>query len=182
VSEPAGAIVAAIIAGLVAFFSLVITKEQSVSALRQSWVDSLRTDVAAVVACVYGIYGSSILRSEESGPLWLRHKSELCRFQELVARIRLRLNPAENGAKEGPATHEILATLHELEAIFRSQTPNLSSVEPLLTRLVTSTQVVLKENWERVKHGEPIYRRSMIFAVAGSAMLMFIGFWHMFVK
>ena len=45
-SEAGGLIVAAIIAGAVAFVSLIISKEQSISEFRQQWIDELRKDVA----------------------------------------------------------------------------------------------------------------------------------------
>ena len=47
-SEAVGVIVAAIIAGLVAFFSLIISKEQTVFDFRQQWIDELRKDIASV--------------------------------------------------------------------------------------------------------------------------------------
>ena len=58
--EAVGAVVAAIIAGLVAFYSLIISKEQTISGFRQQWIDALRADVAALVAYVVGIHGESI--------------------------------------------------------------------------------------------------------------------------
>ncbi len=54
-SESGGLIVAAIIAGAVAFFSLIISKEQSVSEFRQQWIDALRKGIAIIVGCVIGM-------------------------------------------------------------------------------------------------------------------------------
>lgn len=153
-SEAVGVIVAAIIAGVVAFFSLIISKEQTVSDFRQQWIDELRKDIAAVVACVSGIHGGSSptrQRDEE-------RQSDLIHFKEVVARIRLRLNPEEKRKNEGPATKAVLGTLMELESTLVSKEPDFHKLESSITTLVTNANVILKENWQRVRSGEPIYQ------------------------
>lgn len=173
-SEPTAVIVAAIIAGWVAFFSLIISKEQSVSSFRQQWIDELRKDIAQVVARVTGIHGESVTKSQgEQHTLWLRVKADLSSFNELVARIRLRLNPQESTKKEGPATKEVLASLKELDSIFDSPEPRFDKLEEQLNNLVENAQVILKENWRRVRSGEVVYKISkwvtLGFAIAAVA-------------
>ena len=158
-SVAVGVIVAAIIAGLVAFFSLIISKEQTVSDFRQQWIDDLRKDIAAVVACVSGIHGASIAkRKDDQEQLWASVKTDLTHFNEVIARIRLRLNPEEKRKKEGPATKAVLGALKELESIFASSEPQFHKLQSLVTTLVTDAQVILKENWRRVRSGESVYQ------------------------
>jgi hypothetical protein len=174
-NEAVGVIVAAIIAGWVAFFSLIISKEQSVSEFRQQWIDELRKDIAAVVASVTGMHGASITeRKDGLGQPWERLKAELIVFTELVARIRLRLNPNEKREIEGPATKAVLAALKELESIFASPEPQFHKLHPLVTTLVTESQLILKENWRRVEVGEPTYRFSKMLTLV-VAVVAFIA-------
>lgn len=158
-SDSFGLIVAAIIAGLVAFFSLIIGKEQTVSDCRQEWIDELRKDVAAISGRVAAIYAESIAKREENQEqLWTTMKNDLTQLYELVVRTRLRLNPREKGEEEGPATKAVLGALKELEDIFASPQPEFHKLHPLLNTLVIETQPILKENWKRVRSGEPTYR------------------------
>jgi hypothetical protein len=157
-SEAVGVIVAAIIAGWVAFFSLIISKEHSVSQFRQQWIDELRKDIAVVVACVSGIHAASLAQRTYLDPLWANVKTDLTRFDEAVARIRLRLNPEEKRKKERLATKAVLGALEMLESIFADSEPQFHQLPALVTTLVTNSQVILKENWTRVRSGEFIYR------------------------
>src|SRR5437764_8500336 len=107
--QAVGAIVAAIIGGFVAFLSLVISKEQTVSNFRQQWIDALRQDIASLVSHITGIHGESIVeRTEPKDDLWRRVKDDFTRFNEVIVRIRLRLNPDESRKKEKPATVAVL--------------------------------------------------------------------------
>ena len=90
-TEAGGLIVAAIIAGAVAFFSLIISKEQSVSEFRQQWIDELRKDIGIIIGFVYRIHRESIAKKTDE-----ELKSEFTRFNRVIARIRLRLNPRED--------------------------------------------------------------------------------------
>jgi hypothetical protein len=164
--EAFGLIVAAIIAGWVSFFSLIISKEQSVSESRQNWIDELRKDVAAVISMVTAIHGESIAASKEHyAELWAKAKADLTQFNELAARIRLRLNPHESRPSEGTATRAVLGILVSLENIFESREPQFHQLKPLLTNLVNETQIILKENWDRVRAGERVYRIARWFTM-----------------
>jgi hypothetical protein len=180
-SEAVGVIVAAIIAGWVAFFSLIISKEQTVSEFRQRWVDELRKDIASLVACVSGIHGDSIVkRNDDEGQLWPTVKADVTHFNEVIARIRLRLNPAEKRGKEGPATQTLLGALKELESVFSSREPQFHKIQPLVRTVVSEAQIILKENWQRVRSGEPVYRitKWVTFGIAGTALAAWL--FHVF--
>jgi len=175
-TEAVGLIVAAIIAGAVAFVSLIISKEQSISEFRQQWIDELRKDISDVIACVSGIHGESIVADNNNQTLWNRVKSDFTRLKAVVARIRLRLNPKEKREREGPATKAVLNALKELESIFASPQPQFHKLEPIVEALVTNAQVILKENWDRVRSGEPIYRGTKIggLIVAGAGLIYWL--------
>ena len=100
--EAVGAVLAAIIAGLVAFYSLIITKEQTISGFRQQWIDALRADVAALVAYVVGIHGESIANKNGNDDLWRKVKEHFTHFHELAARIKLRLRVPRKCSKGIP--------------------------------------------------------------------------------
>jgi hypothetical protein len=157
-TEAGGLIVAAIIAGAVAFFSLIISKEQSVSEFRQHWIDALREDIAAVIAYTVGIHGESIVKHKRNEELWAKVKEDFTHFHELAARIKLRLNPNEQRRKERPATLAVLEAIDQIDAIFSSPEPEFHKLDSIVATLVTNSQVILKENWDRVRSGEPIYR------------------------
>jgi len=181
--EAVGLIVAAVIAAVVAFLSLIITKEQSVSEFRQEWIDALRKDIAIIVGRIVAIHGESIVKSKENQDvLWARLKGELTGFNRVIVRIRLRLNPDENGVKEGPATKAVLETLERLKSMFASPKPHFHELDGLVNTLVDNAQVILKENWDRVREGEPVYQKAKsrsLIAVkvfTGIGVIMGIGY------
>jgi hypothetical protein len=160
-SEAGGLIVAAIIAGVVAYVSLIISKEQSISGFRQQWIDDLRKDIAIIVGCVIRIHGESIAALAGGGEktfLWNKVKPDFTRLKRVVARIRLRLTPDEKRPKEGEATRNVLDALRDLVSVFDSPQPQFHKLEPLVEKLVSNAQLILKKNWDRVRYGEPIYR------------------------
>lgn len=189
------AIIAAIITGVVSFLSLIISKEQSVSEHRQQWIDALRKDIAIIVGRVTAIHGESVVKhhcesSVKHKPgqdeLWARLKEELTGFDRVIVRIRLRLNPKEKGEKEGPATKAVLDTLDKLKSIFASSKPQFHELEGLVNTLVDNSQVILKENWNRVRDGEPVYQKAKrntwiavkIFAALGAvAVTLSVLYW-----
>jgi hypothetical protein len=156
--EAEGVIIAAAIAGLVAFYSLIVSKEQTVSGFRQEWIDELRKDIATLASRVSRIHGESIAARMDEKTLWGNVKEGLMEFNEVAARTRLRLNPHENRKKEELATKAVLGILEEFETTFASPEPQFQKLQPLVKALVTHTQIILKENWKRVRSGERIYQ------------------------
>lgn len=180
--EAFGAVVAAIIAGLVAFYSLIISKEQTISGFRQQWIDALRADVAALVAYVVGIHGESIAKKSASDDLWGKVKEQFTRFHELEARIKLRLNPLEERNKHGEAeaTKAVLAAINRLDEIFNSPKPAFHEIQGVTSQLVSNTQIILKANWKRVRAGETVFWVSkwaaLVVAVLAIVALALHGF------
>jgi hypothetical protein len=175
--EAIGLIIAAIIAAVVAFLSLIISKEQSVSEFRQQWIDALRKDIAIVVGRIVAIHGESIIEldADDLNKRWSKIKSDWIGFHRVIVRIRLRLNPKENSAGEKQETEAVLKALDELESIFRSKKPRLDRLEPLIKTLEVNSQAILKENWNRVRDGEDGYRKAKTRAVAAFWVSTVIG-------
>jgi hypothetical protein len=179
------AIVAAIITAIVSFLSLIISKEQSVSEHRQQWIDALRKDIALIVGRVIAIHGESIVEQDDDDQdkLWARLKADFTGFNRVIVRIRLRLNPNENSEGEKQETEAVLKALDELESTFRSRKPRFDRLEPLIKTLVDNAQVILKENWNRVRDGEPVYKKAKrntwiavkVFAVLGIVAIILSG-------
>jgi len=175
--EAIGLIIAAIIAAVVAFLSLVISKEQSVSEYRQQWIDALRKDIAQIVGRVIAIHGESIIEPDDDDQKkqWDKVKSDWTGFHRVIVRIRLRLNPKESSTGEKQETEAVLKALDELESIFRSKKPRFDRLDPLIKTLVENSQVILKENWNRVRDGEDGYRKAKSRAVIAIKVSAVIG-------
>jgi hypothetical protein len=180
-SEGVGLIIAAVIAGYVAFFGLIISKEQTVSDFRQRWIDALREDIAAVVSRVAGIRGTSIVESDNPH-LWNRVKEDFVRFHAVVARIKLRLNPNENRRREKEATKAVLQALDDLDATFSSPEPQFYKLDTLVAALVTNSQVILKQNWKRVRSGETVFRITKWLTLALTVLVVIGWILHAYFK
>ena len=98
---PAGAITAAIVAGLFSFLNLVLSKEQKVSELRQAWIDGLREDLASYFAALGAItYINDVFRHQHGKTLNYVDLSEALKepLKDVgisINRILLRLNPSD---------------------------------------------------------------------------------------
>jgi len=153
-----GALVAAVIGGFVAFISLIVNKEQSVSAFRQAWIDALRNDISTLVAHVTGAHGTSITQKNYTEQqLWDRIKKDFVGMHETVVRIRLRLNPTESRKEEKKETKNLFDALDVIVKVFESDTPNWVTLREHTGSLVSNSQKILKANWDRVRKGEPTY-------------------------
>lgn len=138
--EIGGTIIAAVIAAVISLLGLLISKENKVSEFRQAWIDSLREEISTIVA------HASAVRSSIAGEHFVP-------LNVAWAKVKLRLNPTED-------PHiAILTALGEHEALFAGgKTPAQDALDLSDTKLLDCTKVVLKEEWERVKRGERIYR------------------------
>ena len=148
-----GPLATAIIAGVVTLVVTVLAKEQKTSEFRQSWIDSLRSDVselAGLTETVVDLAESHVEDGEADGGKFIYDKSqEITKIQTCIVRIRLRLNPSEHDHILQPLMR--LAD-SEIDQSFAEVLSDLESV-------VDGTQVLLKGEWERVKLGEPAYRK-----------------------
>jgi hypothetical protein len=175
--EAFGTIVAAVIAAFISLVGLIISKENKVSEFRQAWIDSLRAEVAAVITHGFAIYQAfdaardiEDLPGESLG--WLDIRSDVVNLGEATEKVRLRVN-----ATEKPSI-VLLELLKEHEALFQDfdGAPDANKLTSVSTRLSESTREILKEEWEKVKSGESIYRTARWTAVA----LVLVGLVYLF--
>jgi predicted PurR-regulated permease PerM len=168
--EAVGAVVAALIAGLVSLLGLIVSKEQKVSDFRQAWIDALRNNVASLIAhanVIQSYRGDIKSTLTES---WRDIRSDFVGINETAGRIQLRLNPGE------PESQRILDTIASIELVV-SPGGNFEELNRLEQRLVDETNTVLRNEWRRVKAGESIYRISkylslLIVLLAAIALLI----------
>ena len=174
------AIVASLITGMIAMVNLTLGKEQKVSEFRQAWIDALRDDLSKFFSSLRFLVEATQVRSSTSRefaseifPHSLEQLAELrVMATETLTRIALRLNPDE------PEHVELLRLLRSVHAIcFSAHGGTFASTEALYELDVAAeyARPVLKSEWDRVKRGEPTFRRLRIWIVPMLVMLM-IGF------
>ncbi len=165
-----GPILTAVIAALVSVLGLIIAKEQKVSDLRQAWIDTLRNDLALYISHLNSMHSSlwangSYEHGSSPEESWRVSKEDYSGANETLARILLRLNPEEHV--------KLVELVKSLDSEFRPGClPNAKTLDSLEHDTVEEAQVVLKKEWERVKHGEPIYRIAKYSLIA----LFVLGF------
>ena len=142
-----GPVVAAIIAGAVAFLASVFSKEQKTSEFRQAWIDSLRNDLAEFTSILLQVGDELSVRQKRGEDIQalrahLRAKEpEFQRLEACKARIALRLNPKEHAGLLNAVNALTEPSDHDVKA----------------AALIAESQKVLKAEWKRVKRGEPIF-------------------------
>lgn len=164
-----GAISAAIIAGGISFISTVLAKDQKTSEFRQAWIDALRDDIAEEIS-LFTTLISSIRAMVEHGNTreeinrYIFDKEDSFRKIELVeSRIKLRVNPREHT--------KFLNALSALEQYVKESETFLDRQrgQDLVDQLTKESQAVLKNEWKRVKRGEPVF-----FATKWVSLLVFV--------
>ncbi len=169
--EAAGAIFAALIAGLISLLGLVISKEHKISEFRQSWIDGLRENVALVITHLEAIRGA-MHAAQPSKASWQDRKEHFVAINQAITCIRLRLNADE------VSSQNLLASLSELENIAQAGDIATSQlVGPAVDKLTERCNIVMKEEWQRVRDGERTYRvaRYGSFAAVAIALALLSG-------
>jgi hypothetical protein len=180
----AGAVIAALITGIISLANMMIAKDQRITEFRQAWIDSLRTDVAEFIASATAIpvmgrlinYKQSKTDSQSSAVLDMvdYSKEYLPKLINGYNKIILRLNPKEHMKLIG-----YLDTLKDAARI--SSKNDQQKVEIKCHDVLHETQKILKEEWERVKHGEIIYRitKWLMFAMVVLLLIIsIVGAWY----
>ena len=159
-----GTLVAALITGGVAFVNMTLSKELKTSEFRQAWIDGLRDDLAKFFGAARAfaraveavqLYGAEY-KEKVVLPISDAKVGEL-RYQaaEMMSKINLRLNPEE-------AKHQELSC--RLRQAIDVQNHILSNGGPVdqaldaVDRASDCARSILKEEWTRVKNGEPVFR------------------------
>jgi hypothetical protein len=166
--EIAGTIIAAAIAAFISLVGLIITKESKVSEFRQSWIDALRADIATLIAHSYAGHATWSESTSTDTAKWLDARGHVLSLNEAWARIKLRLNPKE---KSSTALLKVLKEHEDLWAKAGEGAPDWNDLIAVTDKILDATQVVLKEEWQRVKHGERVYR----VATVSAGLLVILG-------
>jgi hypothetical protein len=173
-------IVAALIAGLISFVNLTLSKEQKTSEFRQAWIDGLREDLSNYMSAL-----RAVARAEEiayTPPLGVRKTPFPANAEQVVEqrqaisrflyRIKLRLNPKE-------AEHiELLRLLgRALDEHLKISATNPTSDKTVETIDLAAdyATLVLKTEWERVKSGELPFKIARNWVVPALVVLC-LGF------
>jgi hypothetical protein len=170
-----GAITAAFIAGSFSYLTLVVAKEQKVSEFRQNWIDELRKDICAVVAAVFHLayrFHNEHGHSATAGlPGELRESHEA--YSRGVTSILLRINPHDPDRSLRRANDDLLKSLNAVRHAFNNA--QYEEASEACRSLIERAQPVLKDEWTRVKTGEPVYRWSKRVAIAFLLLGMVAG-------
>lgn len=142
-----GAICAAAIAGGVSLLSLIISKENKTSDFRQAWVDALREETTSLISDyrIFAHYKAQGL----SGPTVI---DLLLKVRACQTSIRLRLKPSEE------LTKVAVGKIQVMDDIIERGDWRQDVVEKAALDLEKAIQPILKENWDRVKSGEPWFK------------------------
>lgn len=149
-----GSVLAALIAGAVAFLASVFTKENKTSEFRQAWIDGLRNDLAEFVSAYHYLASDFETMAENSHDLdsrayLLSIKSEILKIELMQARIELRLNPVKH--------EKLIAQLHDLARVEGGLSLDFSARKQNVDAFIAACQLLLKTEWKRVKRGERTY-------------------------
>lgn len=178
---------ASLIAAVISFVNLTLTKELKISEFRQKWIDSLREDLSIFFGCARTfarateekhVFGSDY--AEKSLFKINEEKISETRYQvsEAYSRIRLRLNLNEEEHKE---------LLRLLKLAIEKQNDalkNSSTAEQTIKAIETANEFaayVLKNEWNVVKQGELPFRIARNWAapfvfIASISLVIFIWY------
>lgn len=166
---------AALIAGGIAYSNLIISKEAKTSEFRQAWIDALRAELATFFASTRTMArAAQEARADhaQKDPKLLEAKTKFHVNAEKVTEVRhavsdtfykikLRLNRQEP---------DHVQLLNQLEALTAAQNAYLANADASIDSIfqvaeeaADQSALVLKKEWERVKVGEPAYRRALEF-------------------
>lgn len=161
-----GAILAATIAGGVTFLMAVISKDQKTSEFRQAWIDGLRGEIAefislfVVITDVIRVMKRQNKTQQEIIEHLIGMDEHFCKFEQADTKIKLRINPIEH--------KKLLDSLTPpRDYVWSEQIMDAKASDILVNNVIRESQIVLKNEWTRVKQGEPVF-------VATKAISLFI--------
>ncbi|TLX51646.1 hypothetical protein CWC31_05770 [Pseudoalteromonas ruthenica] len=172
---PVGVIIAALIAGAFSFLSLVLTKEQQISQLRQNWIDALRDDIPKYIAALVAteeIYWAMNQKHGDAVDVLARSMETKEEHQELAiaySSIMMRLNP-DDKSEHQKALRKSLVKSKTL-----ANDGKWDESAAMVDSIREFAQLTLKEEWERVKVGEPSFVNSKRVAVIGVVTALLVA-------
>ncbi|MGY5581495.1 hypothetical protein ACXHQN_10215 [Vibrio cincinnatiensis] len=172
---PVGVIIAALIAGAFSFLSLVLTKEQQISQLRQNWIDALRDDISKYIAALVAteeIYWAMNQKHGDAVDVLARSMETKEEHQELAiaySSIMMRLNPDDK------SEHQKALRKSLVQSKTLANNGKWDESAAMVDSIREFAQLTLKEEWERVKVGEPSFVNSKRVAVIGVVTALLVA-------
>jgi hypothetical protein len=162
-------IVVALIAGVVSFVGLVITKEQTVSGFRQEWINALRNDIAKLMKELHSFYMKYLI-SKKAGTSFIQENLDTAdKIIHLLHKIELRLNPNDSDG--------LIELLKKVEDIITSPSELEfdGMFEDVTDEFKERSHELLKQEWERVKKGEQWFHLTkMGILIISSILVLFL--------
>jgi len=159
-----GAILAAVIAGAFSFLNLITSKEQKVSEFRQNWIDTLRNSISEYISSLSYI---SILykRYNEKDDDNKDHFEMTKGIEDIYAKVNksyndiiFRVNDKETDEKGKQLNNAFLCALEATRNHY-NKTNYFEAFKSCYT-VREATKPLLKYEWDRVKNGEPAYKKA----------------------
>lgn len=158
-----GAVIAAVITGVLSLLGLIISKEQKTSEFRQQWIESLRSDISMLLSRVEVVmlhvraikqdasHQSGITNKLSNAAIFDTVTEDIREAERCYHQVLLRINPVEH--------KKISDILEEMRQKFTSgNIPSSEELHKIEQQLISNTQTILKAEWERVKKGEPTFK------------------------
>lgn len=168
-----GAVVAALIAGIVSLLGLIISKEQKTSEFRQNWIDALRSDLTSFLTQINAIRDAVGVKYEDYADKVQALRPLYIKLNYSTFDILLRVNKNET------KTRKLLDAMEAFNKLTADDTKLLAEDMRVVEReFLDASQALLKYEWRRVKSGERTFRIAklvamiviLISAVVGSAV------------
>lgn len=169
-----GAIVAAIIGAMISLVSLVISKESKVSEFRQAWIDSLRSELSAFASNLNALCDANMIDFGSPAERFEKMKEHTTKLNESLFSVALRLNVAEETSEKVKMSMVKLAQSVKNPDCFEKHQFDIDQVN-----FIENANALLKQEWKRVKAGEPVYkwtRRISAFTIAALSVGIIIAF------
>lgn len=161
-----GAIGAALIAAVVSLIGLILGKEQKTSEFRQEWINKLREEIATYVTNVSVIADHLKLEFKDDTEKLKTLAPYYSQINSAANSIKLRLNPEEERSSIVLNLMAEVESASHVDADFSS-----ARVLNLEEKLISESQILLKEEWVRVKKGERAFKWAKYSALTSAVML-----------
>ncbi|MDE0509747.1 MAG: hypothetical protein OXI17_14105 [Gammaproteobacteria bacterium] len=163
---------ATLIATLASVVGIVISKEIKISEFRQQWIESLRIELSSLVSRLILLQVAGTLEYESRKEKFKIVENYLLLANEMVSKIRLRLNP------EKPHHNQVINHLKELEEFINSNdVRSQDEFDRLENDLIRLSTKLLKIEWERVKKGEKVFisTKKFLYKISRGVLVILIA-------
>jgi hypothetical protein len=164
--SPVAVIAAACIAGFIALIGMMISKENKTTEFRQAWIDGQRSDLAQLLA---------LANSIRAAPSSKKAHELIERYEIALNMIALRENPrVKTDRRKRERWGEIVSLGEELRRLCTAGPRYVGKAVALRRTMISLAKIELKNEWERVKEGEPTFVtvRQVIAVLAGTGALI----------